>query len=264
MTYRETRDARFLDTARRVADWFLAHLPADQVPYWDFDAPGIPNEPKDTSAAAIAASGLLELATLEPDAGRAARYTASARAILTALSGPAYLSEGTGGEAVLRHGTANRPAGSSNTGLIYGDYYFLEALLRLRRLAPAGSPLPVTRVSASADDGHVPANVLDGDLTTRWSAQGDGQWLQVDLGSQRTVSKVSVAGHLGDQRAARFDLQASRDGLTWSTLARELSSASTTRPETYDVPDTAARYVRYVGHGATGTTWNSVTELAVR
>jgi unsaturated chondroitin disaccharide hydrolase len=264
MTYRETRDARFLDTARRVADWFIAHLPADRIPYWDFNAPGIPLEPRDTSAAAIAASGLLELSTLDPDPARAQNYASTARSILLALSAPPYLSEGTGSEAVLLHGTANKPGGSSDTGLIYGDYYFLEAMLRLRRLAPAGASLPVAGVTASADDGNVPANAIDGNLATRWSAQGDGQWLRLDLGAPLPVTKVTVGLYRGDERAARFDIQSSLDGTNWTTLGSELSSASTTARETYDVPDTLARYVRYVGHGATGTNWNSVTEIAVR
>jgi unsaturated chondroitin disaccharide hydrolase len=264
MTYRETGDARFLDTARRVADWFVAHLPADRIPYWDFDAPGIPLEPRDTSAAAIAASGLLELSTLDPDPARAQGYASTARSILTALSVPPYLSEGTGSEAVLLHGTANKPGGSFDTGLIYGDYFFLEAMLRLRRLAAAGDSLPVAGVSASADDGNVPANAVDGNLATRWSAQGDGQWLRLDLGSPQAVTKVTVAPYRGNERATRFDLEASLDGTTWTPLGAELAGGTTTAPETYDVTDTVARYVRYVGHGATGTNWNSVTEIAVR
>src|SRR5262249_47425418 len=159
------------------------------------------------SAAAIAASGLLELSTLDPDPARAQNYAATARSILLALSAPPYLSEGSGSEAVLLHGTANKPAGSSDTGLIYGDYYFLEAMLRLRRLAPAGPALPVT-VSASADDGNVPANAIDGNLATRWSAQGDGQWLRADLGAPLPVTKVTVGVYRGDERSARFDIQA--------------------------------------------------------
>jgi unsaturated chondroitin disaccharide hydrolase len=264
MTYRETRDARFLATARRVADWFLGHLPADRIPYWDFNDPAIPAAPRDTSAAAIAASGLLELSTLETDATRAARYASTARAILAALSKPPWLSEGTGSEAELLHGTANKPAGSADTGLIYGDYYFQQALLRLRRLAPSGPALPVAGVTASSNDGNVPANAVDGNLATRWSAAGDGQWLRLDLGAVKPVTKVSVAYFRGDIRTARFDLQASNDGSSWTTLIRTLTSGVTLEPETYDVPDTSARYVRLVGHAATGTTYTSVTEIAVR
>jgi unsaturated chondroitin disaccharide hydrolase len=264
MTYRETGDARFLDTARRVADWFVAHLPADRIPYWDFNAPGIPNEPRDTSAAAIAASGLLQLARLEPDATRAASYLANAKAVLRALIAPPWLSEGAGSEAVLLHGTANKPGGSADTGLIYGDYFLQEALMRVRQIPPSGAPLPVAAVTASSNDGNVPANAIDGNLATRWSASGDGQWLRLDLGAPRLVTKVTVAYYKGDERAARFDLQTSSDAVAWTTRARAVTSATTTQGETYDVPDVTARYVRLVGHGATGTPWNSVTEIAVR
>jgi unsaturated chondroitin disaccharide hydrolase len=263
MAYRETGDARFLATARRVADWFIDHLPADQVPYWDFNAPGIPNEPRDTSAAAIAASGLLELSGLETDAARAQRYLASARSMLGVLLRPPWLSDGSGSEAILLHGTYSKPGGNADTGLIWGDYFLQEALVRLRRVPPSGPALPIAAVTASAHDGNVPANAIDGNLATRWSASGDGQWLRLDLGASRLVGKVKVAFHLGDQRAARFDLQTSADGSTWTTQARAVTSATTLGAETYDVPDVAARYVRLVGHGATGTPWNSVTEIGV-
>jgi unsaturated chondroitin disaccharide hydrolase len=134
MAYRESNDSRMLATARRVADWYVDHLPADRVPYWDFQAPGIPNEPRDSSAAAIAASGLIELSRLETDATRRQRYLTTARETLTSLSSPAYLAEGTSSRSILLHGTANKPGGHSDRGLIYGDYFFLEALLRYRAL----------------------------------------------------------------------------------------------------------------------------------
>jgi unsaturated chondroitin disaccharide hydrolase len=135
MAYRETRDSRMLATARLVADYFVSHLPADGVPYWDFQAPGIPNEPRDTSAAAIAASGLLELSQLDTDATRRQHYLTTAKQILTSLSSPAYLAEGTTSRSILLHGTANKPGGEYDHGLIYGDYFFLEALLRYRDIA---------------------------------------------------------------------------------------------------------------------------------
>jgi unsaturated chondroitin disaccharide hydrolase len=130
MAYRETGDVRLLDAARRTADWFLAHLPPDRVPYWDFDAPAIPNAPRDSSAAAIAASALLELAALEPDAARVVRYRGNAESIMRALSRLKYLARGRPTEAILLHGTQDKPRGNYDTGLVFGDYYFVEALLR--------------------------------------------------------------------------------------------------------------------------------------
>ena len=130
MAYRETDDARFLATARRTADYFLAQLPADHVPYWDFNLPSLSGEPRDSSAAAIAASALLELAELEPDARNGRRYLRAATVILGSLSSPAYLQAETDRGAVLLHGTQHKPDGNYDTGLIFGDYYFLEALIR--------------------------------------------------------------------------------------------------------------------------------------
>ena len=133
--YAETRDPRMLATARRLADYFVSHLPADRVPYWDFNAPRVPNEPRDSSAAAIAASGLLQLSDLETDRTRAQRYLTTAREILSSLSSRRYLAAGTNSRSILLHGTSDKPTGDFNRGLIYGDYYFLEALLRYRAIA---------------------------------------------------------------------------------------------------------------------------------
>jgi unsaturated chondroitin disaccharide hydrolase len=138
IAYRETGDARFLDTARRTADYFVAGLPADRVPYWDFLAPS--GDPRDSSAAAIAASGLLELSRLEPDRTRAAGYFEAAGAILDSLSSSAYLATDGSSQAILLHGTSHKPAGSFDTGLVFGDYYFVEALLRYRALVTSGGP----------------------------------------------------------------------------------------------------------------------------
>lgn len=140
MAYRETGDSRFLETARLVA-YFIDHLPADHVPYWDFDAPGIPNEPKDSSAGAIAASGLMELATLDPDGAARARYRDAASDVLASLCSPACLAEGSNSSGILRHGVGNKPSNSEvDVSLIYGDYYFLEALLRYQALVTGVAP----------------------------------------------------------------------------------------------------------------------------
>src|SRR6058998_2806789 len=69
--------------------------------------------------------------------------------------------------------------------------------------------LPVSSVLASADDGNVAANTLDGSLSTRWAASGDGQWILFDLGSSQTVGAVSIAWYKGDQRSSSFDIQTS-------------------------------------------------------
>jgi hypothetical protein len=119
-------------------------------------------------------------------------------------------------------------------------------------------------VSASTHDGNTPANTVDGSLATRWSANGDGAWIRYDLGAVRPVSHVSIAAYNGNTRQNRFDLQVSSDGTSWANVFTDrLTSGTTTAEEVHDFADVNARYVRYVGHGSTAGTFNSVTELSV-
>lgn len=131
MLYRETHDGRFLSSAQRAADFFIAHLPADGVPYWDFEAPGIPDAARDASAAAIAASALFELSRLMRESDRQVHYRSAAEKILSSLVSPAYLAAENESQGILKHTTGNHPKGSEiDVSLIYGDYYFVEAMLR--------------------------------------------------------------------------------------------------------------------------------------
>jgi unsaturated chondroitin disaccharide hydrolase len=129
----QTGRADFLATAEKMADYFLAHLPADNVPYWDFNDPAIPNAPRDTSAAAVAASGLLQLSKLigASDPTAAATYHTAAGNILGSLASPTYLADpAQPGDGILLHGALNVPANPSipDNSLIFGDYYFLQAI----------------------------------------------------------------------------------------------------------------------------------------
>jgi unsaturated chondroitin disaccharide hydrolase len=135
MTYRETKDKKYLDQAVKIAEFFLNHpnLPEDKVPYWDFNAPGIPNEPRDASAAAITASALLELCGYVKN-GKS--YFQAAEKILGSLSSPAYLAKpGTNQDFILMHSTGHKPANSEiDVPIIYADYYFIEAMLRYKTM----------------------------------------------------------------------------------------------------------------------------------
>ena len=134
MCYRETEKEEFLHTAERLADVFIKRLPKDGIPYWDFDDPAIPNAPKDASAAAVAASGMLELSTYMKDPEQKAKYYNAAVSLLTKLSSPEYLS-GDANQAFLLHSTGHKPAGSEiDASIIYADYYYLESLLRLKKI----------------------------------------------------------------------------------------------------------------------------------
>ena len=143
MMYRETKNPRYLSRAMKAADYWLnePNVPSDGIPYWDFKAPDIPNEPRDASSSAIAASAFIELSTFAP-ADKAAVYRAGAVRILSSLSSPAYFAaQGENGDFLLMHSTGNKPGqspsgkgGEVDVPLNYADYYFLEAILRLKKL----------------------------------------------------------------------------------------------------------------------------------
>ena len=132
MSYRETKDKAYLEQAEHIADFILKNrnLPKDFIPYWDFDAPNIPNEPRDASAAAIICSALYELSTYTKDEGN--KYKEAADKILRSLSSPEYRAEINGNNYfILKHCVGNKPANSEiDVPLIYADYYFIEASLR--------------------------------------------------------------------------------------------------------------------------------------
>jgi len=125
-------------------------------------------------------------------------------------------------------------------------------------ITPAGSA-----VTASTNDGNVPANAVDNNLSTRWSGNGDGAWLQLDLGTARTISHVKAAFLNGDTRTNRFDIQVSNGSGVWTTVFSGSSSGTTLALQTFDFADTSARWVRYVGHGNSVNLWNSITEIEV-
>ncbi|EGL18371.1 MULTISPECIES: glycoside hydrolase family 88 protein [unclassified Paenibacillus] len=132
LLYRYTRDEAYLQGSRRIAEFFLAHLPEDNVAPWDYSFPDKERVHKDSSAAAIAASGLLLLSELEKEEAAGKRYGVNARRILKSLC-EHYAVWGDKDEAILLHGTGNFPANKNiDAGLIYGDYFFVEALAKLR------------------------------------------------------------------------------------------------------------------------------------
>lgn len=135
--YRETKDVRYLQQAQHIAAFILKNpnLPADKIPYWDFNAPDIPNALRDASAAAIMASALIELSQYTK--GKEAReYLQVAETIIKNLSAPAYkAASGTNGGFILEHGVGHKPANSEvDVPLTYGDYYFIEACKRYKEL----------------------------------------------------------------------------------------------------------------------------------
>jgi unsaturated chondroitin disaccharide hydrolase len=135
--YRETRQEKYLKQAEAIAAFYLNHrnLPSDLVPYWDFNAPDIPNDTRDASAAAVTASALLELSTFI-EGRQSTIYRNYAEKMLISLSSPSYLAkEGTNNNFVIMHCTGTKPANVEvDVPLNYADYYFIEGLMRYNRL----------------------------------------------------------------------------------------------------------------------------------
>jgi unsaturated chondroitin disaccharide hydrolase len=136
--YRETKDVKYLEQAKHIANFLIHHpnLPADKIPYWDFNAPGIPDALRDASAASIVASALIELSGYV-DAKNSNEYLSVAATILKTLSTAAYkAAPGTNGGFILQHGVGHMPNKTEiDVPLTYGDYYFLEAMYRYKKLS---------------------------------------------------------------------------------------------------------------------------------
>lgn len=129
--YRFTQDQKYLDQAKHIAAYIMNHpmKTEDLIPYWDYNAPNIPDAPRDASAAAVTACALLEMSQIVENGQE---YFDFAEKILKNLSSPAYLAEkDENGGFILKHSVGHLPAGSEiDTPLNYADYYYLEGLKR--------------------------------------------------------------------------------------------------------------------------------------
>ncbi len=136
MMYRETKNEQYLQHAKNIAGFLLNHpnLPEDKIPYWDFNVQS-KDEPRDASAAAVMASALIELSQYV-DKKSAKRYLEVAEQQIRVLSSPAYLAElGQNNYFLLKHCVGSKAHNSEvDVPLIYGDYYYLESMLRFQKL----------------------------------------------------------------------------------------------------------------------------------
>lgn len=134
IAYRETRNPKFLDAFKVLADYYIANVPADYVPYWDFKDPNIPNTIRDSSAASMTADGLLEMCAQLPEGPDKAKYFELAENILDSLCSN-YLTKGTNRPGILDHGSFQTPEKmGADTSLIFGDYNFLSALKKYKAM----------------------------------------------------------------------------------------------------------------------------------
>ena len=213
--YRESGDERLLDAARRTAGFAVTNAPADGVPWWDYDAPGTR---RDTTAAAVLASGLLELARIDPDPQLRAQWRAAGMRTLRSLVGPQYLARGTGAWSVLLQGRH--------------DSTYDDERRDLRRPLPARGPAP----------GRAAARRASG-VARRAGAAGDGG-RAARRPSRRSAPSVASRCAGASATPTRFVVQTSRDGRHWSAGRGGVSSGLGAGLETYDLRDRAARYVR--------------------
>jgi unsaturated chondroitin disaccharide hydrolase len=143
-----TGKVRYLNLAERLADYFLRRLGSDTAPYWDFDDPAIPDAPRDSSAAAILSSVLLDIADLHPDPREGVARREQSLVLLDGLCRD-HLAREERLRGLLAHGCYSRPHDEGiDSAVLFGDFYFAEALCKVlmpgrfqpvpARLSPAG------------------------------------------------------------------------------------------------------------------------------
>lgn len=163
-------------------------------------------------------------------------------------------------------------SGSNTSITIYGKYnggtgrFDDFSLTESGGSSGSNGQLSISSVSASANDGNVPANTLDGNLGTRWSANGSGQYITYDLGSTQSVSSMKIAWYKGNQRTSYFKIRAGASTASMVDVFNAQSSGSsgnTTNLETYSFDAVNARYIRITGFGNSSNSWNSVTEAEI-
>jgi len=245
MAYRETGDARFLETARRTADFYIARVPPDYVPYWYFQSNGIPPAPplRDSSAAAITLSGLAELSQLATNSADAAKYWQAARNIFNSLSSTGYLAQGSTSSGILLH--ANSVDAQTDASLIYGDYYFIESLKRFKDVFSQTSITYLPNTNFSGTDAFA-YQVCDGsgETSTATVTVTVGITAQISLSLATQWPTISFPTFTGQTYFVQYRDDLAGPG-TWSNLATNIPGSGSIISIT-DTNQTARRFYRVV------------------
>lgn len=167
---------------------------------------------------------------------------------------------------LLRSGTLSIESTNAS-----GDSQIIRAILvnQLKQDGSIGSEVKLRIIDAVAtteqtSEGNIADNVYDGILSNRWSGDGDGAHITLDLGGVQKISFLKVGLYKGDSRSSYFDTKSSLNGNDYFEVLTGVSSELTEEPLViYDFADTTARYVRITGHGNSSNTWNSYTEFEV-
>lgn len=117
-------------------------------------------------------------------------------------------------------------------------------------------------MDSSGNDGNFESNLIDGNLSTRWSDNGLGAWVALDLGGLVPVNEVLITWYNGDQRSNNFTLQGSTDNVQWTNLYSGSSNPSAA-PQSYTFPTTNLKYVKVTVNGNTQNNWASITGIVV-
>ncbi|NQX60627.1 polysaccharide lyase family 8 super-sandwich domain-containing protein [Paenibacillus qinlingensis] len=131
----------------------------------------------------------------------------------------------------------------------------------------AGEPLrlKVYAVTGNSNDGNVPQHTLDNNLDSKWSALGNDQWIQYDLGKLQPIGYVGINFQSQTSRATSFDIQVSTDNSVWTNVysGSSIPGGSAADIKVYDFPDVQARYVKIIGHGNTANQFNHILEAQI-
>jgi subtilisin family serine protease len=123
--------------------------------------------------------------------------------------------------------------------------------------------LEIASAAASGSDSasNTPNNIIDNNLSTRWSNLGVGSWITMNLGSTKVVCNVDIGWHQGDARASDFVVSVSTDGTVFKDVFSGMSSGTTLSQEKYEFPDSVARYLRITVNGNSANDWAGMTEV---
>lgn len=133
MMYKYSKDTAHLNTSKRLLGYYLKNKPADHIPFWDYQAPDLPNTYRDASAASITCAALIDLYNSTSDTA----YLVYAEQIIDELTKPFYLNtNSTNAHLLLRHSTGGTNGYEADVAQTYSDYYFIEALVKYLQLNP--------------------------------------------------------------------------------------------------------------------------------
>lgn len=153
---------------------------------------------------------------------------------------------------------------NKNNPQLYTKYYvsFREILVNVGEI-PGVTRHSVKNIMASSnpEPNNMDVNILDGDLSTRWSAEGSGEWVVLDLGEAQKINAIGIATYNGKQRTLTYSVDISDDGINWKNILVNVTEL-TEDIEFVNIPEVNARYVRLTGYGTSTGTWNSITEFA--